>query len=205
MTTRCTCTALATCGTLFACFSANAEITVFTNDFAGWKAVAGPFTTVDFVEDVPPGFVYFDHYASSGVLLHYQFPFNPAVPFWYRYDSTSAPYGAWLHDNGGLSSGIDVPLGFRFTEAIHAFAFLPPGNEHGSSVVLYRDGVAIGVAGFGQAPWGTTKGVHSSEAFDEIKFVGAWKLDDIYFQTIPAPGALAVLALAMPLVGRRRR
>ncbi|MBI1304360.1 MAG: hypothetical protein GC172_11335 [Phycisphaera sp.] len=191
---------------MFACFSANAEITIYNNDFAGWQAVAGQFTTVDFVEDSQPGFVYFDHYASLGVLLHYEFPFDPAVPFWYRYDTTNSPYGAWLHDNGGiLSTGNAPPLRFRFTEAIHAFAALPPTNSTILQLSLYRKGVAIGGVLFQSAPWGTTRGVYSSEAFDEVRFVGNWQIDDIYFQTIPSPGALAVLALAMPLVGRRRR
>jgi hypothetical protein len=205
MNHRLTRATLSLCGALLASSFAHAEITIFNNDFAGWQAAAGQVTTVDFVEDSPPGFVYFDHYASSGVLLHYQFPFDPTVPFWYRYDSTSAPFGAWLHDNGGVSSGIDVPLGFRFTEAINAFAFRPPGNLGGSNVVLYREGVTVGSAQIQQSPFGTPKGFYSSESFDEIRFVGTTRLDDIYFQTIPAPGALAVLALAMPLVGRRRR
>jgi hypothetical protein len=205
MNHRLTRATLSLCGALLASSFAHAEITIFNNDFAGWQAAAGQVTTVDFVEDSPPGFVYFDHYASSGVLLHYQFPFDPTVPFWYRYDSTSAPFGAWLHDNGGISSGIDVPLGFRFTEAIHAFAFLPPSNADGLYLNLYREGVAIGGVVFQTAPWGTTRGVYSSEAFDEVRVSGNPRLDDIYFQTIPAPGALAVSALAMPLVARRRR
>ncbi len=185
---------------------AAAAITTYINDEAGWLAAAGLVTTIDFVEDTSPGWIYFDHYAPVGVLLSHATPLDPTVAWWYRFDSGSPAGGSQLHDDGGLWAFSSAPpLAFRFAEAIHAFAHLPMLNDGGADVQLLREGQHIGWASLFGGPSGTHRGVYSTEVFDEVRFVNRWYIDDIYFQTIPAPGALAVLALAMPLVGRRRR
>ncbi len=180
---------------------ARAEITTFVNDFAGWQAAAGQFTTVDFIEEGPSSLVLFDHFAVSGVLLHRTGYFDPALPYWYRF--TDEIPQSNLHDSGGLSA--QDPHAFRFLAPIHAFAYLPQTSGAGDSMGLYMGGVLVDIVLDLAQPIGVFRGVYSTVAFDEVRFSAKRFLDDIYFSTIPAPGALAVLALAMPLVGRRRR
>jgi hypothetical protein len=194
----------------FAAFAAAthsfAEITPYVNNESGWLTAAGAVTTVDFVENSPPGYVYFDHYAASGVIFtRGGEPFNPAVPWWYRFDRTTDFFGPLISDNGGIASAVSqFPLGLRFTAPIHAFAFKPLDLIGPWGLTLYRSGVQIGglvLGGLGP----THRGFYSDEAFDEVRFNGARYLDNIYFQTVPAPGVLAAIAIAMPMVGRRRR
>jgi hypothetical protein len=179
---------------------ARAEITKFVNDFDGWQAAASSFTTVDFVENAPPASVLFDHFIDYGVLLHRPGSFNPAIPYWGRFTNQDSNY---IHDAGGLAAA--VPHAFRFLAPIHAFAYLPLSYGGGDAVSLYLGGNFVAnVVDPGQ-PIGLFRGLHSTSAFDEVRFSSILYLDDIYFQTVPAPGALALIALAAPLAGTRRR
>ncbi len=196
-------TSSARCAALVATQLASATITTFTNDQAGWESAAGQFTTVDFVEDAPAAPVLFDHFVDSGVLLHRTGFFDRAVPYWYRFTNESQGAGQHLHDAGGLSSA--DPQAFRFLIQIHAFAYLPLTNDGTAIVALFREGVLLSNVYFIYNQVGVPRGIYSTESFDEVRFAGNLYLDNIYFSTIPAPGALAVAALTVPILRRRRR
>ncbi|MCX5650571.1 MAG: hypothetical protein NTU45_04165 [Planctomycetota bacterium] len=199
--------------------NATAAITRFNNNEAGWRAAAGTVTTIDFVDDnsAPPGGIeniYYDRYASLGVRLDYPFgfpsDFDHSIPFWRRYDSTVPGFGTNLRDNGGLMQFVNAlngTLTFRFDQPIRAFAILPTIGGTASMFSLFREGQWLGsktIDGPNQNPY-SHRGIYSDEPFDEVRLISQSEVDNIYFQTVPAPGVLAAIAIAMPMVGRRRR
>ena len=190
---------------LLAAPRAGAEITFFLNDFAGWQAAAGPFTTVDFVENAPAAPVLFNHFESFGVLLHKTGYFDPALPWWGRITSETYGYGSMLHDAGGLASMPANPHCFRFLAPVHSFGYLPLMNEGGSFFYLYLEDTLVAVVDDPWHPIGDFRGVHSTVAFNEVRFAALTRVGDIYFSTIPAPGVIPLLTLAAALGGRRRR
>jgi hypothetical protein len=180
-----------------------AEISLFVNDFAGWQAAAGPFTTVDFVEDAPAAPVLFNHFANFGVLLNKTGYFDPALPYWYRFTNESGGEGPFLRDAGGLSSASDQ--GFRFLAPVNSFGYLPLTTDSGSFFHLFLAGAYLGTAGGAGQPIGAFRGIYSTVAFDEVRFASMRYLDNIYFSTIPTPGIIPLLTLAATFGGRRRR
>ena len=184
---------------------AGAAVTVFVNDFAGWQAEAGPITTVDFVEDAPAAPVLFNHYESFGVHLHKSGYFDPALPWWGRITSETDFYGAMLHDAGGLASLPANPHCFRFLAPVHSFGYLPLMNVGGSLFYLYFEDTLVAVVDDSWQPIGAFRGVHSTVAFDEVRFAALTRVDYIHFSTIPAPGVIPMLTLAAALGRRRRR
>jgi hypothetical protein len=190
---------------LLAAPRAGAEITVFVNDFAGWQAAAGPFTTVDFVENAPAAPVLFNHYESFGVLLHKSGYFDPALPWWGRITNETDFYGSMLHDAGGLASMPSSPHCFQFLAPVHSFGYLPLMNSPGDIFGLFHEGALVAVVNDYGQPIGAFRGVHSTVAFDEVRFAALTRVDDIYFSTIPAPGVISMLTLATALGRRRRR
>lgn len=190
---------------LLAAPRAGAEITVFVNDPSGWQAAAGPFTTVDFVENAPAAPVLFNHYESFGVLLHKSGYFDPALPWWGRITNETDVYGSMLHDAGGLASMPSSPHCFQFLAPVHSFGYLPLMNGGGSPYYLYLKDTLVAIVDDPWQPIGAFRGVRSTVAFDEVRFAALTRVDDIYFSTIPAPGVISMLTLATALGRRRRR
>ncbi len=183
-----------------------ASITLFQNNLAGWQAAVGQSTTLDFVEEGAGGYVLFDHFASVGVLLHFPVPFDPAVGYWYRFTNEQSSH---LSDAGGIATSTSppFPLSFRFLTPTHGFAFRHLDNQGslGASFTLWNNGAQVGAGYFQDGPTGPTHGLYSTAQFDELRFTyGMVYLDNIYFQTTPAPSAIALLALAAPFGSRRR-
>lgn len=199
-------------GALALASHATAEITTFLNDEAGWLAAAGAVTTIDFVErSTPPGGIehlYYNHYEPLGVLLTYPGGLDPSVPWWRRFDSTLPSFGPLLRDNGGLLYPVNTTgiLGFRFDQPIHAFALVPLAISGGADTYfsLWLGGRFIGNRNL-YTSQSSHRGLYSDEPFDEVRLNYQFSLDNIYFQTVPAPGVLAAMAIAMPVVRRRRR
>lgn len=188
---------------------AHASITQFVNNEAGWLVAAGAVTTVDCVEESPNiyDFLRFDHFAAAGLLLSLNSGnFDHELALWVRFSSSAPQIGASLSDDGGLFvyTFPDRPIEFRFLQPIHAFAVLPPDHDGVGLYSLFREGQPVGTGAF-YATGSYHNGLYSTEAFDEIRFDSMQVIDNVYFQTIPAPGALSLIGLAAGRAGRRWR
>lgn len=189
-------------GCVFAIASgASAGVTVYTGaaGWQSWQQAAGGFTTLDFTdlgqwEPVAP-----DRYASLNVLV---------TDVEGNVGETN-PIGFPL-DNHGLFGGCVIE--FTFTLPMHAVGMHFPGGMlawlyAGDALVAYIQSTGSGVNRF--------LGLTSDIAFDRVVLrdfsmpppfaCNEVHLDNLYFSTVPSPGAVAVMALGGWLPGRRRR
>ena len=165
-------------------------------DKAEWvDAVGGDFTTIDFT-GFPAGTIITDQYQHLGV----DFVSDSQ-------DRISGPINGYPNDLWGLRGFTDVTL--AFSSPIQWFAMDFPGDMR---VELTLRGEHVANSGwFGMSGAGHFGGVISDQPFDGVRLLdpvaNTVDLDDIHFgPPIPAPGALAALALAgLAPRGRRRR
>ena len=171
--------------------SASGEITRFANR-AEWEAAVGPFTTVDFT-GFPHGTVVTEQYANLGA------HFTDANDTIY-YNPSS-----FYNDDYGLDGNGDITV--AFDQPIFWIAVDYPGLMQ---FKLFSGGeLAYTSSEFGMGGAGLFAGLLSTEPFDAAVLIdpaGEAEIDDLHFgPPIPAPPALALLALAAARPGRRRR
>jgi MYXO-CTERM domain-containing protein len=179
-------------------------------------------TTLNFDEPGgPTGAVSTDAWLSLGIT---ELQAGDGAPQVDNFDPTFGGSGGWL--GGGTNSfygnfGVFISFDSDITE-FSAQVWDPSGPPSllggGMIVELYDDGNYVGGLSFGSEAtpaWGglgdswfdiTTD---SGSAFDEVRFVGlgfgpTTFVDDLSWNAVPAPGALALLGLA-GVCGRGRR
>lgn len=154
-----------------------------------WQAAAGPTTFIGFTE-YAPGTTITDQYAHLGVLF-----------------GAGDPDFITVGDNGILNALTVADL--RFTEPIHAFAV----NMQSATRFKFYLGDTLVAEPLGSYGIGFV-GFTADFAFDRVVLwnypqpppLFTWIfIDDIHFQTIPAPGAMALFGAAVLGIGRRRR
>jgi hypothetical protein len=167
---------------------AHAGVQEFT-DKDEWIDAVGEFTTIDFT-GFPEGTFITDQYADLGVL------------FTDRNDTISVNDG-FLNDGSGLRGSDTITVAFDSPEAYIGVDF--PGDIQ---IDLFAAGKLIYSAVFIAGGVGNFAGVLSTELFDSALLsdpsVGGVHIDDLHFG-VPAPGALALLALGALSTRRRRR
>ena len=188
--------------------SATASITTFLDDQAGWSALAGASTEIDFVS--PNGGTYWfiapDYYASLGIQLSTKHVPQAGPGQWYGEFGNS--YGD--HWQGYTAAGFsnDAPAvnffsprrAFAYSKTSGAFSpisidFFYQGNLLSSSTIVTPSGTPEGIHSYG---WVT------SFDFDRIVLGGDGGMDSVYITTIPAPSGVGIIAIALTF-GRRRR
>ena len=173
-----------------ACSNARAELTFYDN-LAAWQSASGPTTKLGF-DDLPQYTVLSTQYESQGITFGFGDP-----------DVINYIPGSF-EDGWGFDGNCIVDM--HLTQPISAFAATIPG---GAMFQFYLGGQLVGQMGFFVDQFA---GFTSDLAFDRVlmkpplappPFCDEVFVDDIYFQTIPAPGAGALLGVV--LFGSRRR
>jgi hypothetical protein len=171
---------------------ARGEVLEFTDD-SEWQAAVGDFTTIDFTEH-PPGTIVTDQYEELGILFTEG---NDVI-----LDSS-----VFLNDGFGLWGPAFDDVTVEFDAPRHWIAIDFPGA---AVIQLYLDGELFFESRiFGGSGEGFFGGLVSSEPFDSAFIfdptLNGVAIDDLHFgPPIPAPGALALLGLAL-LAPRQRR
>ncbi len=179
------------CSIAFAAQPCLAGVTKYTIQFDPWAQAAGSYSTITFAEFGSTAIT--TQYAPLGVNFT-----GPDLNF--SYQSDNFPQDGW-----GLDGNSIIEL--TFDKPIHAIAFHFPAsllvNLWSGNQIFYTTEFAGSVnQRFG--------GLYSDEPFDRIWFrgdasgTGQAFLDNLYFSTIPTPGAGALLAIGL-LGGPRRR
>lgn len=186
-----------TLSTLAIVSPALAGFTVFEQNYAGWKSVAGPLSTITFAE-VPAETFITNQYSSLGVLFTSSDP-DATYPF--------APT-TFLQDGWGLDGDLQVEL--TFSQPISAIGWHFPGDKavkfYSGNTLVWND-VHIGQAG--QADNFT--GFIGDVTFDRVQMTGVEPnnsyvaIDNIYFSTIPGPAVISLSAVALAFGRSRRR
>lgn len=168
------------------------------HDLDSWSAVAGSFTTLDFV--FPQAMLLNSQYSSLGVL----FPDGEEV-------ALSQP-GLFLQDGWGVKGSAlgDADVHLVFLEPQTWIGVWFPGDlyiEFYAAGELLHTSNDLSVGGQSINLFG---GVVSTIPFDEVRLVdpfGLIKVDDILFgAAVPGPSSALLLGAApMLVVGRRRR
>ena len=178
--------------------SAHAGFTKYNQDFAGWKAASGVYSTVTFGE-VPANSVVTDQYASLG-LLFTSLDLDTTYP---------QDFFVFPQDGFGLDGNCQVEL--TFSQPISAIGWHFPGlmtaKFYNGSELLWTDPL-MGQGG----SFSNFVGFVSNLPFDRVTLVGPpgptcgnVAIDNIYFSTIPAPGSAAFLVLSLVAARGRRR
>jgi hypothetical protein len=172
----------------------SAAVTAFHNKQL-WTNQVGTYTTVDFTGWPPNTFIDYQ-YQHLGVTF-------PEPLEWIHHSQ------AYLNDGNGLVGGFGAWgwITIEFATPLHYMGYDFPGTHR---LELYSQGTMFYIGPWvGILPTGNFFGVTSSVAFDKARIynnVGTANIDDLFFQTIPAPGALGVVIVAaMCAAGRRRR
>ncbi len=172
--------------------SCSASITVYQENFDPWASACGPFTTITFTE-LPAFTIVTDQYLPLG------------VDFTDDDLNVTGPTGGYL-DGAGVN-GLAMIEG-TFSSSITAVGFHHPG------LVKFR--LFLGDTFVGQTTLlggggpSFFSGVVSTQPFDRMQLVGLAGqpidpvfVDNMYFSTIPTPGASSVL-LSLLVRPRRR-
>jgi MYXO-CTERM domain-containing protein len=188
-----------------------AELTTYPTigGWEAWQPAAGPFSTVDFL-GFPQYMPITTQYEELGVTFAGiqptpEWPPDPPPPY-----VLFAP-DIFLRDGVGAAAIWSMEL--TFSTPMRALAIHMPGSV---TCKLFSGETVVGVINTGSPPGGLGQffGLTSTIAFDRVQLYNlptfpwnpppAFFVDNIYFSTVPAPGAAAVLMLA-GLAGRRRR
>ena len=162
-------------------------------DKSEWEAAVGGFTTIGFNEY--PNFTFItDQYADLGI------HFTDGDDFIWHMPN------AFPNDGFGLGDGYPNEITMEFDEPQAWLAIEFPGYKR---LELYRDGQLFhSTPLYGGSAARFFLGVVSDQLFDKVMILplpgGTADIDDLHFG-VPAPGALALLALAVSLPARRRR
>ncbi|MCH8150741.1 MAG: hypothetical protein IH830_00025 [Planctomycetes bacterium] len=162
-------------------------------DKAEWISAVGRFTTIDFT-GFPDGTFITDQYADLGIL------------FTDGNDNIFLSDNAFPNDGAGLFGGGFTPIAVSFDTPQAWIAVDFPGAVQ---FELFREGELIYTSSlFGGGGVGFFAGLVSSELFDAAVILDpddqSVFIDDLHFG-VPAPGAIALLALASLFSTRRRR
>lgn len=174
----------------------HAEFIEYQENFAGWQAAAGSYSTITF-EGFPDATKITDQYAALGVTFT-SLDLNTTV----GPDPSTFPQDGW-----GLDGNSYVEL--TFSQPITTIGWHFPGIL---KAVFYLDATVVGVdIQSGGAGASHFTGFTGDVLFNRVRIFrdnfpqGSVGLDNLYIQTIPAPGAGAVLAAAACGLRRRRR
>jgi hypothetical protein len=176
--------------------SGNAAFVKFNQNFPGWQGAAGLYSTVTFGE-IPAYTTVTNQYASIG-LLFTSSDLDTTDPF----DNITYP-----QDGYGLDGNCQVEL--TFSQPITAIGWHFPGTL---SAKFYLGDLQVAADGFlGLAGQSNFVGFSGDLQFDRVELkkfpwneCGDIGIDNIYFSTIPAPGAAVGLVGLLMLRGRRR-
>jgi hypothetical protein len=187
---------------------ASASVVTYFNDYAGWSAAAGPTTMIDFV---PPGgtaqVVPGDFYQDLGVTLSGYWTNNPVA--WSLLPLGGSSSDGWHGRPSGFPPQVMGAL--NFSEPIQAFAVdQVVASQMGVSFFLGGVFISTVYIAVPQGQWNQNHffGWRTDFAFDRVVIEpggingGA---DNVYFSTIPAPGAVALGVIATLAAERRRR
>jgi hypothetical protein len=178
------------------CSSIHAGVTLYEGAaaFDGWWAAAGTPTAIDFTA-FPQGTWMSDQYSNLGLT------FTSSDPDVVQFD----PSG-FLLDGVGINGLSQVQM--EFTSPTFAFGYHHPGI-HGiqlwsGSSLLYAS------PALGQSGLFDFSGVTSTQPFDRVVLVpvnnpGVVRADNIYFSSVPAPGAISLVGFGSFMLGTRRR
>ncbi|MFO0875064.1 MAG: hypothetical protein U0575_13980 [Phycisphaerales bacterium] len=171
--------------------TATAGFVEFENADA-WFTAAGPTTTIDFVLDAPQ--ILTDQYANLGALFA---------------DGNDVAHAATaFHLDGWGAKGAPTgggPIVVVFPIAREAFAAQYLGSVKYS---LYLDDTLVYTSSLFSSPaGGAFAGIIASTLFNRVEIfdpLGPTFVDNIYFNAVPVPATVALLAGSL-LGGRRRR
>jgi len=180
---------------------AGAEVVVTFSKVSWESMVGGPNTKLGFndLTVFPNPIVFTDQYASFGVTATQ----GDDLVLWGAFQDQRGLFGRYPTGPG------DPSITLAFAAPIHSVGFRALS---GLSLDLYsgETQVASGVILGPFHPPEKFAGLHSTIAFDRVHLkstagpADAAVIDDLYFETIPAPGGFVVM-LAVCAGGRRRR
>jgi hypothetical protein len=179
------------CSVAFAAQPALAGVTKYTIQFDPWAEAAGSYSTITFAEFGSTAIT--NQYAPLGVNFT-----GPDLNF--SYQSDNFPQDGW-----GLDGNSIIEL--TFDKPINAIAFHFPASL---VVNLWSGGQIFHTSDFAGSINQKFGGLYSDQAFDRVWFRGGFSqtsqayLDNLYFSTIPTPGALGLLGLWGLRRARRR-
>jgi hypothetical protein len=175
--------------------SSSAQVIQYDDDFAGWSAAAGPYTTIDFVGFPVNTFITTQYSHLGAVFTNFGGP------------EVVRPFSMFAYPQDGY--GVDGNFGIEilFSEPMRAVGMHAPGffeiQLFSGDEMIFDSTVLFG----GQGP-NFFGGVASVQTFDRMRFVSGpvddVYTDNIYFSTVPGP-AVGVVIFCGALVGRRRR
>jgi hypothetical protein len=192
---------------LLAASSASAGITQYYNapGWAAWQSDAAGFQTIDFTQ-YPQMTSITDQYTESNGVT-----FSGIVPPGFPPEVIPPPFvlfsSNFVVDGIGVAAEFGVELTFSMPQ--HAIGL---DLSDVASYKLFAGEVLVGQTFWGTGGLGSFHGVTSSVAFDRVQIksfgdIGDDTLffDNLYFSTVPGPGALAVFTVGAVFGGRRRR
>lgn len=167
----------------FAAQPSLAGVTKYTIQFEPWAQAAGSYSTITFAEFGSTAIT--TQYAPLGVSFT-----GPDLNFAYS-QQTNFPQDGW-----GLDGNSIIEL--TFDKPINAIAFHFPASL---VVNLWSGGQIFHTSDFAGSINQKFGGLYSDQPFDRVWFRGGFSefdqafLDNLYFSTIPTPGALGLLGL----------
>jgi hypothetical protein len=179
------------CSVAFAAQPALAGVTKYTIQFEPWAQAAGSYSTITFSEFQWTSIT--TQYAPLGVNFT-----GPDL-------NTTFQSDAFPQDSWGLDGNSIIEL--TFDKPINAIAFHFPASL---VVNLWSGGQIFHTSDFAGSINQKFGGLYSDQAFDRVWFRGGFSqtsqayLDNLYFSTIPTPGALGLLGLWGLRRARRR-
>ena len=181
------------CLLIFGCVqTTRAAVVEYTNK-AAWQNGASGYSTITFTE-LPANTWITNQYAHLG------------ISFTDGSDQVVYMPGAFLNDDFGLNGAFDSST-LQFSQPVHSIAVDFPGRT--TFKLYYQGQLTYTSTDFGGGGAGWFAGLISDRPFDKVVMydpTGDFVVDDLYFgPAIPAPGALALAAVAGAFTSRRRR
>ena len=169
--------------------AAHCAVVEYTNK-PTWQGAAGNYSTITFTE-LPVNTLITNQYSNLGVL----FTDNSDYIFQNQ---------AFVNDGYGLNGALDFTT-LHFTQPMYSIAADFPGSL--DFRLYYLGNLIFQSTHFGNGGPGWFAGLVSDNPFDKVViFDSGLFIDDLHFgPAIPAPGALALAAIAGAFSSRRRR